>query len=1141
MIEITLNGKNIAVEENQTILKVAQENGIGIPTLCHDQELEPFGSCWVCAVKVDNRKGFVTACGTKIEPGMRIITNSEEVLAARKMALELLISDHYADCEAPCKIACPAKVDVQTYLSLIANGEYHEAVKVIKETLPMPLSIGRICPAFCESECRRQIVDEPIAIRQLKRHAADFDLLDKFTFIPTREAAKKKKIAVVGSGPAGLTCGYYLSNKGYIVNVYESAAEAGGWLRYGIPEFRLPKKILDKEIKLLCKNGMTIFFNKQIGKDIYLSKLSAEYDAVFLAIGAQKSVPLRLKGDNLAGVYLGGDYLKTVAEGKPLQLQKKIAVIGGGNTAVDCARTSIRLGYEVTVIYRRTKVEMPAEPSEVKQAEEEGVKFCYLINPVEFIGKKGKLKSIKFEKMSLGNADSSGRRRPEPTGEFFTEEFGSVICAISQIPEVNFLTKQKNLINGSQLPLSAWSTAQTDEDSLYTNVANIFAGGDFRRGPATAVEAIADGRIAAQSIDNYLHNRPLTNQKEKFNSIKDINLKNIEHKFYENYEKIERHHVSELPLKKRVCSFEEVEIGFDDEQAIAEASRCIECGCFDNETCDLRKYCTEYSIDSTLFLGEKNKHPIDNSHPFIQRDPNKCIKCGRCIRTCAEIQGPGVLGFIYRGFETYVAPEFSESLSETTCESCGKCIEVCPTGSLTPKNVNFKLNPHLCQITEQNCGLCGTGCKIAVHTQNNNILQITPAGTDFNGQNLCFDGKFGWQIFDQPDRILQPYQREDDIWIPADMDFVTELVAEKLATAQTKKIYVSPACSLEELLIMKEISRNINADLSTLTYKKSFVHKLRHTNLMNLTYDDLEYSQAIVIVGKISHTLKILSRYWQKKGKKLIIISNSNNDFQNYADELLNDYPPAETLDKIMEYYYNEDDERIGEDFGNEEKPNDPIELDLPEKTIFLYDRCQINELTIWRIWALAAMICDFKKGSGVLPTSQFNNFRGLMHLNIKPGKPENSDFVLLYGELPCEEQKKLMKNSRFILSVNTHLDNADPSHFIIPKPSFLDMKAISLANDGRISYFENPRNSRLLNILLENFCNSGMIDKKMTSPEFWNKKALLATKEASKIQHLSNQELYDFLDTVENVNLETTKTASVQRKLITKLKKQGW
>jgi len=1138
MITIKLNGKDIKTKAGQTILEVANQNGISIPTLCHDEELKPFGSCWVCAVKVVGRRGFVTSCGTEALDGMEIETKTDEVKQARKMALELLLSDHYADCEAPCKIACPNHVDIQSYVSLIANGEHHEAVKVIKETLPMPLSIGRVCPAFCEEECRRSITDEPIAIRQLKRYAADFDLNDDWSYVPKKEKTNGKKIAIVGGGPSGLTCGYYLSNNGYDVTVFEAAPKAGGWLRYGIPEYRLPKKILDREIKLMCKNGMKIKLKKEVGKDIKLADLSANYDAVYLAIGAQNAVPMRVKGSELKGCFLGVDFLKDFVLGNNPKVTKKLAVVGGGNTAIDCARTARRMGSDVTLIYRRTRKEMPAEAYEVDAAEEEGIKFHFLTNPVEYFGKNGKLKTIKLEKMELGEPDDSGRRRPQPTGEFFEEDYGTVIAAISQSPEVNFLTEDDNKIDGEELPLTRWSTAVADEESQFTGIANIFAGGDFRRGPATAIEAIADGRKAAEAIDRKLKGLSLIDPVKLFDSKKEKLLKDIDPKEFEQYEEIPRFNMPELEPSERSSNFNEVETGYSEADARAEADRCLECGCQVNETCALREYSTEYQINPDLFIGDKNKHPIDHSHPFILRDANKCIKCGRCVRICTEVQGPGVLGYIYRGFASYVAPEFGESLTNTSCESCGKCIEVCPVGALTPRNINYKLNPHVTEKVLQNCGLCGTGCEIEVSIQAGNVTSIRPADSGFNGRNLCFDGKFGWQIFEDKNRIYKPYFRNEDEWNETDMETAYDHIQDRLSESKSKKIYISPTCTMEEVMMVNKVAANIGAEICTLTYQKSFVHKLDETKLMNLSYDDLEIAKTIVIVGKISPTLKVMIRGLQRKGVRMIIIAGDNGEFNNFADDLLDDYSISETLDKVMEFYHieNEDEEHKTDD----EKMNVPINLELPEKTIFIYNRNNIDESSIWKIWVIASMVCDFNKGSGVLPISDLNNFRGLKAFGIKSGKPENSDFVMLYGELPCEEQKKQIRNSRFIVSFNSHADDADPSHLLLPKPSYLEIEGTAIANDGRISEFHNPKKSELFNEILDNFMMMGFLEKEEASAKYWSKKAKAFNRKKIKRSAMNNQDLYDYLESIEHVNFDTIKQASVQRKLITKLKKTG-
>ncbi|MDP8269601.1 MAG: FAD-dependent oxidoreductase [Candidatus Tenebribacter davisii] len=1141
MITLKINDKEVTAENGKTILEVANGIGIRIPTLCHDKELSPYGSCWVCAVKVKGRKGFVTSCGTEVVEGMEIETDSDEVHKARKMALELLLSDHYADCEAPCKIACPDHVDVQSYVSLIANGQYQEAVKVIKETLPMPLSIGRICPAFCEKECRRAIVDEPIAIRQLKRHAADFDIINKTPYVPKKDPDNGKNIAIVGAGPSGLTCGYYLSNKGYNVTIFESAPKAGGWLRYGIPEYRLPKKILDKEIKLMCKNGMQIKYKIQFGKDITLSELSNKYDAVFLAIGAQNAVPMKIKGNNLEGCYLGVDFLRNLALGKKIKLEKKVAIVGGGNTAIDCARTVVRMGANVTLVYRRTRKEMPAEAYEVDAAEEEGVKFHFLTNPIENIGKKGKLKSIKMEKMKLGEPDSSGRRRPEPTGEFIKEDYGTVVFAISQKAEVAFVTKKGNKIKNKELQISRKNTVIADEESQHTGLANIFAGGDFRRGPATAIEAIADGRKAAESMDRFLNNQLMINPIKQFNSKKEIKLEDVDPKEYEQYEEIPRYRMPELNSKVRASNFKEVELGFDDDDARAEADRCLECGCQVNETCDLRKYATEYQVDTDLFMGDKNKHPIDDSHPFIRRDANKCINCGRCVRICAEVQGPGVLGYIYRGFTTYVAPEFGESLSKTTCEICGKCIEVCPVGALIPKNTNTKLNPHLSKKITQNCGLCGTGCNIDVSVQDNRITVIEPAeGETFNQRDLCFDGKFGWQIFEDEERIKHPFKRVQDNWLPLkNNEKVAELISEQLQKAETKMIYISPTSSIEETLMMKHIAKKIDAQISSLSIYNSFVDKLIDTNLYNKTYDDLEGTECIVLIGKISKVNKTIARRLQRKGAKLIIITNETNDYNDFADKLHNDEPVVKILEKILQYHIEQVKDEI-DDLDETEQIVDPLRLDLPEKTIFMYNRDLISEEAIWNIWAISSMVCNFEKGSGILPTSKFNNFRGFQKLGISAGVPANYNFVLFYGELPCEEQKKHIKNSNFIISVNTHIDDADSSHLLLPKASFLELESTAIADDGRILNFKNPKKSHIHNNLLEIFKNADLLTAKEAKPAYWRQKAKTFINKKSKTRFLSNQELLDYIYTITNIHFDAPKQASIQKKRITRLNKMA-
>ncbi|RLC51281.1 MAG: hypothetical protein DRZ79_03035, partial [Candidatus Cloacimonadota bacterium] len=715
-------------------------------------------------------------------------------------------------------------------------------------------------------------------------------------------------------------------------------------------------------------------------------------------------------------------------------------------------------------------------------------------------------------------------------------------AAISQKPDVDFLTQEKNKIDGKEIPLTRWLTADSNEETQYTGIANIFAGGDFRRGPATAIEAIADGRKAAIAIERFLEGKPLFDPIKIFDSKKEKSLKDVDPKEFEQYEKIPRFQMPELKPEIRATNFKEVETGFEDEIAREEARRCLECGCQVNQTCDLRKYATEYQVNVDLFIGEKNKHPIDHTHPFILRDANKCIKCGRCVRICAEVQGPGVLGYIYRGFTSYVAPEFGESLTLTTCESCGKCIEVCPVGALVPKNENYKMNPHSTEVITQNCGLCETGCKIDVFVQTDKVTKIQPAEErGFNRRDLCFAGKFGWQMYENPERILAPYIKEENSWEQIEdcweevqnCEKVSNLIKENLAAAKTKKIYISPAVTNEEIAMMKQVAENIGAEIGSLSFIQTFVDKIPQENFKS--YDDIQNAEAIVLIGKVSHTLKILARDQQRKGKKLILINNEDKDFNKFADELFNEESIEDTLDKIIESYYEPTEEEQPED-----RP-EKIELELPYKTLFIYAQENLSEKEIWNTWLLASLVCDFSEGSGVLPTSIFTNFKGMQKFGIKQTKPEISDFVILYGELPIEEQRKIIRNSKFIISVNTHLDKSDPAHIILPQVSYLEMEGTALSSNNEITYFHNPKKSFIWENLLNTFAQAKLLTKAQISPKYWQERAKsVITEKKTENKPMNDEQLLDFLYTIENVGYKVPVFHSIQKNLIAKLKHES-
>jgi len=1052
MIEVILNGNRITTEADITILELAKRNGIHIPTLCHDEELKPYGSCWVCAVEVRGRRGFVTSCGTTLSNGMEIFTDTDDVKNARKMALELLISNHYADCVAPCQVACPDHVDIQAYVSLIANGQYHEAVKVIKDTLPMPLSIGRVCPAFCEKECRRQIVEDPIAIRQLKRYAADEDLGDIWSYVPEKLPEKGKRIAIIGAGPSGLTCGYYLSNNGYDVTIYESSPAAGGWLRYGIPEYRLPKAILDKEIDMMCTNGMRIEYNQELGRDVTLKQLSQDFDAVYLAIGAQKAVPMPVQGSDLQGCYLGVDFLKDHALGNTPEIGKRIAIVGGGNTAIDCARTAIRLGADVTLIYRRTKEEMPADAFEIEAAEHEGVHFHYLSNPVEYHGENGKLTEVKIETMILGEADSSGRRRPEPTGEYFTEQFDSIIAAISQVPCVDVFTHEDNYIDEKVLPVSRWQTAIVNEHTMHTGLANVFAGGDFRRGAATAIEAIADGKVAAEMIDLYIQGQPMKTDKLRFDSKKAKSVAEVSAEEYSVFTKEERKTMPEIEVALATTTFKEVELGYAEAEARKEAERCLECGCQVNETCSLRQYCTDYDVDPVRFIGSINRHPIDYSHPFIVRDANKCVNCGRCIRTCAEIQGAAVLGYIYRGFPTVVAPEFGESLTKTSCESCGKCINVCPVGALVERNIHYKLSPLELEKTYQSCGLCGTGCSIQIETQSGIVTRVTTPEDEkvgFNGRNLCFQGRFGWQGLNDIDRITTPMLRTSDGWKPVDWDEATEVIRNKWKAAQSKRFEISPLISLEEMLMVRAIAENNNAKFAADALRPSRMDGFVNLSINDVAYPQLDSHEEYVVIGEISHTLRTLLRLKQRAGKKLILVNYPESGFSRFADQ------------NIVNL----------------------ASLPSGSGRLYVFNTNKISECEAYQIWARALNEDHF--GKNVLVTSDYPNLLGMLAIKPDMHLSSGADFCLSYGSL----MNKVHPNG-FSIAILPFVDPGFKGDLILPLPGYQDIDGKAIANTGIITQYRNPTQSAIINHLMKVFYELGWIHPNSAEISFWNEKA---------------------------------------------------
>ena len=690
MINLTINGKAVQAPEGSTILEAA-----------------------MCVVEAEGIPKLLRSCSAKVSEGMVVNTESDRVVESRKVAMELLMSAHDGDCVAPCQLNCPARTDCQGYVGLIANGEYEAALKLIKNKISLPASIGRVCPHPCETACRRQNVEEPINIAQLKAFAADMDLKAD-SYVPEVQPSTGKKIAVIGGGPAGLTAAYYLTIMGHSVTVYDMMEKMGGMLRYGIPQYRLPKEVLDKEIAIIEKTGVTFKNNMKLGVDFTIQSLKAENDAVIVAVGAWKSSSMRTPGEELEGVYGGIDFLRGVIKGNAPEIGEKVAICGGGNTAMDACRTAVRLGAkEVYVVYRRTRNEMPADELEINEAEEEGVIYKFLTNPLSFNGEDGKVKSMTLQLMELGEPDASGRRRPVPI-EGKTEEIAvdSVILAIGQ----KLVTDDVK-----ELELNESGNIIADADIFTTSIDGVFAIGDAtNRGASIAIEAIGEADRCAKAVDAYLNGQELDTRVPYISKRDESTID------YSDREKQSRINPKVLPADVRNRNFDEVSLGFTEEEAKAEANRCLECGCREYYKCKLLKVAQRYDINPERFKGEMPQKYTHDENAFIERNTSKCILCGLCVRSCREVMDIHAIGLMGRGFKTDVSPAFSLPLDQTKCNNCGLCVQLCPTGSLTEKFNLEKQVPLNEEYTEEFVEINGKKSSVMVSRYNGKVLRVIP-------------------------------------------------------------------------------------------------------------------------------------------------------------------------------------------------------------------------------------------------------------------------------------------------------------------------------------------------------------------------------------------------------------------------------
>jgi NADPH-dependent glutamate synthase beta subunit-like oxidoreductase/Na+-translocating ferredoxin:NAD+ oxidoreductase RNF subunit RnfB len=499
----------------------------------------------------------------------------KNILTVRTMSERLLHFNAEDDALAPCRQTCPAEIDIPKYIGQIHAGDYEGAVNTIRERNPLLLSCGRVCPHPCENYCRRGIEDEPVSINQLKRFVADFEMNSgKRLPIPCAPETGKR-VAVIGGGPAGLSCAYFLRRLGHGVTIFEAMPHLGGMIRYGIPEYRLPKKILDWEIQGILNLGVEARTHVRFGEDFDMKTLAYQgYDAVFMGVGAWTDYTLGVEGERLEGCYTGIDFLSRLASGEKMKVGRKAVVVGGGNSAIDCVRNLLRIGVkEVWIVYRRTRAEMPANEVEIEAAEHEGVKFQFLAAPTRVVGNaEGKVTHLEYLRMELGEPDASGRRRPVTVpGSETLLETDIIITAIGQRPDVFFKEGSKRL---ESLNITRWNTIDNNPDTLQTTIPYIFTGGDSATGPSLVVEAIGGGRRAARSIHQYLSGEEV---KPVEKSLRKKHIQESLFKSVEGIVKKPRAKMTELSPAERIKSFIEVDQVLTEAEAQTESGRCLNC------------------------------------------------------------------------------------------------------------------------------------------------------------------------------------------------------------------------------------------------------------------------------------------------------------------------------------------------------------------------------------------------------------------------------------------------------------------------------------------------------------------------------------------------------------------------------------
>ncbi len=805
LIKIKINSQKFSVQKGALLLEAIQSVGFYVPTLCYLKEkASPSNPCGLCIVKIKG-EGLVRSCEYTIEKEIEVETENEEIKAIRRRILENLVSNHYGDCKAPCHTPCPGGLNIQGYIGFISKGDFKSALALIKEKLPLPAVVGRVCPRFCEPVCRRALVDQPLAINNLKRFVADYGL--EYGELPLElPSLGEKKVAVIGAGPAGLTCAYFLRLKGYRVTILDKEEEPGGLLRYGIPTFKLPREVARKEIDNILKLGIDFKGGKAWGKDFTLRDLLEDgFQAIFIAIGARKEKSFGFQGEELGES--GFQFLYRFNKGE-VDLEnyknKRVAILGCSYTAIELARVLRRLGCEVFVYYPRSKVEAPIPLREIGYAEREGVNFIFVTAPWE-LRKKGEALEITLVRTTLTEKREI-KLLPETA---FSESFELIFKAWGEVPSDSF--KEWGDLERA-IETSSEGVIKVNPQTLETNLKGVFAGGDFIHGSKTVIQAVASGRKAASSIAAFLEGLPLEKTKitVKYDFSRGKRAEEFDSNFLDMFSQKERAQLQERDPKERILDFEEVLIGLTKEAAIEEAKRCLKCGCLGIHKCDFREILIKEDVPVSK-ARKRMKYALQQKHPLIEVDLNKCIVCERCVRSCPY--SAIFFKVINKGKPTeHITFHFKEN-----CVSCGHCVDTCPTGALTKKNLVVPYERKEAKAVKSVCSYCGVGCNLTVWVKNGTIFEVTGRDLPPNYGKTCVKGRFGFEYYKSGERLTKPLIRRDRLrdFEAVDWETALEFVAENLLRIRNEYgplalgFLCSARTSNEENYLMQKIARGI--------------------------------------------------------------------------------------------------------------------------------------------------------------------------------------------------------------------------------------------------------------------------------------------------------------------------------------------